>query len=75
MKRMTPEAAEALDKLLTETDPEFTNIPGVFAKQRNLLDALDVVTANYIITKAAAAHTTPARIIGDMVREKIAASV
>ncbi|MHC6202214.1 hypothetical protein ACYULU_03360 [Breznakiellaceae bacterium SP9] len=36
MKRMTMEEAQALDALLTETDPEFTDILGVFAKQRNL---------------------------------------
>ena len=75
MKRMTLEEAKTLDKLLTETDPEFTDIPGVFAKQRNLLDALDVVSANYIKTKSEATHKTPAQLIGELVREKIAASV
>jgi hypothetical protein len=72
---MTLEEAKALDDLLTKTDPEFTDIPGVFAKQRNLLDALDVVSANYIKTKAEAAHKTPAQIIGELVREKIAVSL
>jgi hypothetical protein len=75
MKRMTLEEAKALDDLLTKTDPEFTDTPGVFAKQRNLLDALDVVSANYIKTKAEAAHKTPAQIIGELVREKIAVSL
>ena len=75
MKRMTLEEAQALDDLLTETDPEFTDIPGVFAKQRNLLDALDVVSKNYIQTKSEATHKPPAQIISEMVRREIAAAV
>ncbi|GHT72026.1 hypothetical protein FACS1894110_26130 [Spirochaetia bacterium] len=76
-----------MDDLLTETDPEFTDIPGVFAKQHNLLDALehstelrssegsplDVVSKNYIQTKSEATHKPPAQIIGEMVRREIAA--
>jgi hypothetical protein len=73
MKRMILEEAKALDDLLTETDPEFTDIPGVFAKQHNLLDALDVVSKNYIQTKSEATHKPPAQIIGEMVRREIAA--
>ncbi|GHV37312.1 hypothetical protein AGMMS49546_04680 [Spirochaetia bacterium] len=75
MKRMTMEEAKALDDLLTETDPEFTDIPGVFAKQRNLLDALDAVSKNYIQTKSEATHKLPAQIIGDMVRKELKAVV
>jgi hypothetical protein len=74
MKRMTMEEAKALDDLLTETDPKFTDIPGVFAKQRNLLDALDVVSKNYIQTMAEAAHRTPAEIIGELVRKELQAT-
>jgi hypothetical protein len=73
MKRMTLEEAKALDDLLTGTDPEFTDIPGVFAKQRNLLDALDDVSKNYIQTRSEATHKPPAQIIGEMVRHEIAA--
>jgi hypothetical protein len=74
MKRMTLEEAKALDNLLTETDPEFTDIPGVFAKQRNLLDALDVVSKNYIQTRSEAAHKTPAEIVGELVRKELQAT-
>ena len=35
---------------------------------------IDDVTAHYLNTKAAAAHKTPADIIGEMVRECIAAA-
>jgi hypothetical protein len=75
MKRMTLEEATALDDRLTATDPEFTDIPGVFAKQRNLLDALDVVSKNYIRSAAEAEHKTPAEIIGDLVRKELKAAM
>jgi hypothetical protein len=32
---------------------------------------VDSFTADYLLTKAIAAHKTPADIIGDLVREKI----
>jgi hypothetical protein len=35
---------------------------------------LDAISANYLITKAEAAHKTPAQIIGELVREKLAAT-
>ena len=72
MPDMTDEEYDALDELLTKTTPRLTNIPGIFARQRALLNALDEVTANYILTKAEAFHKTPSEIIGEMVREKIA---
>jgi hypothetical protein len=74
MKRMTLEEAQALDDLLTGTDPAFTNVPGVFAKQRSLLDALDDVSKNYIQTRSEAIHKPPAQIIGEMVRREIEAA-
>jgi hypothetical protein len=70
---MTDEEYDALDELVTRTTPEFTDIPGVFAQQRSLLDSLDVVAKNYIQTRAEATHKPPAQIIGELVREKIAA--
>jgi hypothetical protein len=75
MPTMTDEEADALDELLTQTTPRLTNIPGVFARQRALLGALDEVAANYVLTKAEAFHKTPSEIIGELVREKIAVSV
>ena len=75
MPNMTDEEADALDELLTKTTPRLTNIPGIFARQHALLSTLDEVAANYIITKAEAFHKTPAEIIGELVREKIASSM
>ena len=75
MAHMTDEEADALDELLTQTTPRLTNVPGIFARQRALLNALDEVTANYLITRAEALHKTPSDIIGELVREKIAVSM
>jgi hypothetical protein len=72
---MTDEEADALDELLTRTNPRLTNIPGVFARQRALLGVLDEVAANYIITRAEAMHKKPSEIIGELVREKITVSI
>jgi hypothetical protein len=69
---MTEEEAAALDDLLTRTTPRLTGIPGVFAQQKALLEALDSVAANYIRTKAEAAHQSPAEIIGQLVRKELA---
>jgi hypothetical protein len=75
MADMTNDEYDALDELLTKTTPRLTNIPGIFARQRALLGALDEVSANYIITKAEAFHKTPSEVIGEMVREKIAVNL
>jgi hypothetical protein len=44
---------------------------GFFTRQRNLLNALDPVAANYIRSQADIKHLSPSEIIGDMVRERI----
>jgi hypothetical protein len=72
---MTDEEADALDELLTRMTPKLTNVPGVFARQKALLSALDEVSANYIFTRAEATHKNPSEIIGELVREKIAVSM
>ena len=76
MPEMTEEEAFALDEKWTQTTPKVNpSKPGIFARQRTLLDALDAVSADYIQSKAEAFHKTPAEIIGELVREKITASV
>jgi len=46
---MTDEEADALDDLLTKTTPKIkTGEGGFFTRQRDILDALDPVAANYI---------------------------
>jgi hypothetical protein len=75
MAKMTDEEAAALDEKWTQTIPRINlSRPGVFARQRVLLEALDELSANYIQNRAEAAQKTPAEIIGDLVREKIAAT-
>jgi hypothetical protein len=57
MTDMTDEEYDALDELWTETTPTVNfSRPGVFARQRYLLDCLDTVTANYIQTRAEATN-------------------
>jgi hypothetical protein len=47
---------------------------GYFTRQRKLLNVLDRTVADYIINRALQTQKLPAQIIGDMVREKIAAT-
>jgi len=76
MARMTDEEAAALDDRWTKTTPKVNpGRPGVFASQRVLLETLDSLSANYIRNQAEASHKTPAEIIGELVREKITASI
>ena len=72
MRHLTDEEYDALDELLTKTDPKLTEVVGPFTRQRQLLEALDEVTRDYIMTIFEATNKMPSRIIGEMVREKIA---
>ena len=72
MARMTDEEADALDELLTRTTPKIKiGEGGFFTRQRDLLDALDPVTANYIRTQSEITRQSPSEIIGELVREKL----
>jgi hypothetical protein len=76
MARMTEEEAEKLDEEITNAD--ITLKPGeggIFTHQRKLIDALDRVSADYIVTRAIATNKMPLQILGEVVHEKIAASV
>ena len=76
MPHLTDEEYDALDELLTKTDPILNfDKPGPFARQDMLLEALDIVARNYIITIAEATHKTPSQVIGEWAREKIFANV
>ena len=73
---MTEEEANALDEEITNA--EITLKPGsggMFIRQRQLIDALDRVSADYIMTRAMATNKMPIEILGEMVHEKIAASL
>jgi len=72
--RFTDEEYAALDDKWTRETPVVNfSRPGMFARQRFLLESLDAVAANYIHVLAEAAGKTPAQIIGAMVRKEMAA--
>ena len=75
MARMTEEEADALDVEITNAD--ITLKPGergIFMRQRELLDALDRVSVDYIMTRAIATNKMPLQVLGEVVHEKVAAS-
>jgi hypothetical protein len=72
MARMTEEEANVLDEEITNAD--ITLKPGkggMFTRQRELLDALDRASADYIMTRAMATNKMPLQILGEMVHEQI----
>ena len=76
MADMTDEEYDALDERWTKTTPKVNfGRPGIFARQRALLEVLDKVTANYIMTRAEATNQTPAQVIGKLVHQEIAATI
>jgi hypothetical protein len=71
---MTDEEAEAFDKYYTEhTIMPVKGKPGLFAARKARMFAVDALSAQYFISKAAAEHKTTMEIIGELVREKISA--
>ena len=78
MARMTEEEANTLDEEITNADitlrPGESSQGGIFTRQRKLLDALDRVSADYIMTRAMAANKMPLQILGEVIHEKIAAA-
>jgi hypothetical protein len=76
MARMTDAEADELDELLTRITPKVrAGEGGVFTRERNLLNALDPVAANYIRSQSEIKCLSPSQIIGEMVREKIAVNL
>jgi hypothetical protein len=72
MARMTEEEANALDEEITNADITLISSKGgIFTRQRELLDALDRASADYIITRAMATNKMPLQILGEVVHEKI----
>jgi hypothetical protein len=73
MPNMSNEEYDVLDEYYTRNPPKVdpSKRGGMFTRQRELLDSLDQVAADYIRTRAEADHKLPVQIIGDLVREKI----
>jgi hypothetical protein len=78
MARMTDEEAKRLDEKWTKNPPKpGPNGTGYFTQCKKAAQTvtIDSFTANYLNTKAMADHTTPAEIISEMIRERIAVSM
>jgi hypothetical protein len=76
MARMTEEEADALDELITKADIRLKpGKGGIFTRQRELLEALDRASADYIMKAAASADKMPMQILSELVHEKIAQGV
>jgi len=74
-KDMTDEEYDALDEEMTRTVPKLGPDETDWLRQRELrLMGLSNMTVNYLFTKATADHKTPAQIIDEMVRERVAAA-
>ena len=72
MAKMTEEEANALDEEITSADITLkAGQGGIFTRQRELLNALDHASVDYIITRAIATNKMPLQILGEMVHEKI----
>jgi hypothetical protein len=72
-KRLTEEEAWALDEKITNTTPRLGTGGGPLSRLRehSLLQSLDEVSANYILTIARHDNKTPEQVIGEWVREKL----
>ena len=75
MAEMTEQEAWDLDERWTRTDPKVNpKGQGFFARNGFKMVSLDDLSSAYITARAEAAHKEPSQIIGELVREKIAAS-
>jgi hypothetical protein len=76
MARMTEAEADALDELWTKTTPAIdTGKPGYFTQHMAHLVEVDNLTAAWLRARADISHQSTAEIIGELVRERIAAAV
>jgi len=75
MARMTEEEADALDEYYTKNPPKIDTAKkgGIFTRQRELLGILDDVSVDYIMSCSVSTNKMPVQVIGEMVRERIAA--
>jgi hypothetical protein len=78
MARMTDDEADYWDEYYTKNPPKpGPNGTGFFSQRRKAARSLtiDSLTADWLLTKAIAAHKTPAEIISDMVQKEIATTL
>jgi hypothetical protein len=80
MAELTEEDYNALDEEFTKNPPKVDPAKrgtGFFTRHKTAgrTITVDTFSADYLTTKAIATHKTPAEIISEMIRERIAASV
>ena len=76
MKEMTDEEADALDEYYTKNPPKVDpSKNGGFAKKSFWMIAIDRLSEDYLLTRSIATHKTPTELVGEMIRERIAASI
>jgi hypothetical protein len=76
MARMTEEEAWALDDEVTRNPPDVAGKPGgFFTDRRDRMIILDQFSAGYVKSAAEAECKSPAQIISELIREKIAVSL
>jgi len=75
MPDLTEEEYDALDEYWTKNTPKVgPNGTGFVSRREARLFGLDDLSADYLLTKAIADHKTPAEIINEMVRERLASA-
>jgi hypothetical protein len=76
MPDLTEEEYNALDEYWTKNTPKVgPNGTGFVSRREARIFGLDDLTADYLLTKAIADHKTPAKIIGEMVRERLLTTI
>ena len=70
-KRPTDKETWELQKMWAENPPELMEGTGPLTRRRELLNLLDDISANYILTISEREHKTPSQVVGDIVREKV----
>ena len=77
MPRMTDEEAEALAEIVAKNPPKVSGDGknGFFMKHKGNIIILDDVSATWLRVKSESTHKTPSDIVGEMIREKMAASM
>jgi len=80
MADLTEEEYDALDEYYTKNPPKIDpakNGTGFFTRRKAVARTItvDSLSADYLTIKAMATNKTPAEIISEMVRERIAASL
>ena len=77
MPDMTEEEYDALDELWTTNPPKVSGDgkSGFFMKNKNEIVILDSVSATWLRLKSELTRKSTTEIIGELVREKIAAEV